>query len=154
MVITGISKGIGKSFTQQMLDNNYIVIGTSRNGTEHFKSPDFYSIQLDLSNFLSIEKAHKQIVRNFSKIDILINNAGVGPDLNTPVPAMNTFNKTLQVNLTGTIFFTEALINRIVIGGKIINVSSKMGSINSCSSSDSVAYRISKTVLNVYSGFI
>jgi NAD(P)-dependent dehydrogenase (short-subunit alcohol dehydrogenase family) len=151
VLITGASKGIGKALTEKMLNENFFVIGTSRNGKINgFENQDFYSLGLDLSNPSSIENAHKEIFRKFSQIDILINNAGIGPDLDTYIPERESFNSTFDVNVNGTVFFTEPLIELISENGIILNVSSKMGSLDVCELTDSVAYRMSKSALNMY----
>lgn len=151
VLITGASKGIGKALTEKMLNENYFVIGTSRNGEfNNFEHKNFYSLKLDLSDTSSIENAHKEIFSNFKHIDILINNAGIGPDLDTHIPEKESFNQTFDVNVTGTVFFTEPLIELINEKGIILNVSSKMGSLDVCELTDSVAYRMSKSALNMY----
>ncbi len=151
VLITGASKGIGKALTEKMLNENFFVIGTSRNGIiKDFENKDFYSLKLDLSNTSSIENAHKEIFSKFKYIDILINNAGIGPDLDTYIPQKESFNLTFDVNVTGTVFFTEPLIELIRENGIILNVSSKMGSLDVCELTDSVAYRMSKSALNMY----
>ena len=151
VLITGASKGIGKALTEKMLNENFFVIGTSRNGKiKEFEHQDFYSLKLDLSNPSSIENAHKEIFSKFSQIDILINNAGIGPDLDTYIPERESFNSTFDVNVNGTVFFTEPLIELINENGIILNVSSKMGSLDVCELTDSVAYRMSKSALNMY----
>jgi NAD(P)-dependent dehydrogenase (short-subunit alcohol dehydrogenase family) len=151
VLITGASKGIGKALTEKMLNTNFFVIGTSRDGhITAFENKDFYSLKLDLSNPESIENAHKEIFNKFNHIDILINNAGIGPDLGTQIPERKSFNQTFEVNVHGTVFFTEPLIKLISENGIILNVSSKMGSLDVCESTDSVAYRMSKSALNMY----
>ena len=150
-LITGASKGIGWALTEKLINENYFVIGTSRNSEINgFKNDSFHSIKLDLSNHSSISNAQKEILRNFNHIDILINNAGIGPDLDTLIPEVNSFNETFNVNVTGTVFFTEDLIKIINENGIILNVSSKMGSLDVCELTDSVAYRMSKSALNMY----
>jgi len=150
-LITGASKGIGKALTEKMLNENFFVIGTSRSGKiKNFEHNNFYSLKLDLSNTESIENAHKEIFDKFKQIDILINNAGIGPDLDTYNPEKSSFNLTFNVNVSGTVFFTEPLIELINQNGIILNISSKMGSLNACELMDSVAYRMSKSALNMY----
>ena len=134
-----------------MLAKNYFVIGTSRNGKiKELENNDFYSLKLDLSNPISIENAHKEIFSKFNQIDILINNAGIGPDLDTYLPEFKSFNQTFNVNVNGTVFFTEPLIELISPNGIILNISSEMGSLGVCKRTDSVAYRMSKSALNMY----
>lgn len=150
-LITGASKGIGYALTKKMLNENFFVIGASRKGEiKDFEGENFYSLELDLSNPSSIKNAHKNIFEQFNQIDVLINNAGIGPDLNTPKPERTSFNFTFEVNVSGTVFFTEPLIDLIRKDGTILNVSSKMGSLDYCKLTDSVAYRMSKSTLNMY----
>ena len=151
VLITGASKGIGFALANIFLLNGFKVIGTSRSGKigaiEH---DNFEVLELDLSEFKNIELFTKGFNLKGRKIDILINNAGIGPDLDFINPDEITFKQTFDVNVMGTTFFTESLIENINNEGKIINISSKMGSIALCERIDSVAYRMSKTALNMY----
>lgn len=152
ILITGASKGIGFALANKFLQNGFKVIGTSRSGKiDGIENENFEVLQLDLSEFKNIELLKKEINKKGTKIDILINNAGIGPDLDTEKPQEKTFKLTFDVNVIGTTFLTESLIENIKNGGKIINISSQMGSIELCSRVDSVAYRMSKTALNMYS---
>ena len=152
VVISGASQGIGFALAQKMLAEGYSVIGSSRSGKiEGIDNPNFHSIALDLTEESSIQKAKEVIFRLCTNnIDMLINNAGIGPDLNSSAPERATFDKTFAVNVTGTVFFTEAILPKIKKNGKIINVSSKMGAMAVCSTADSAAYRMSKSALNMY----
>ena len=79
-LITGASKGIGRALTEKMLNEDFFVIGTSRNGKiKGFEHVNFHALKLDLSSTKSIENVHKEIFSTFKQIDILINNAGIGP---------------------------------------------------------------------------
>ena len=151
VLITGVSRGIGFSLAQQFLKNGYEVIGTSRTGEiSNISNNNFSVLKLDLADENSIYDFDKLLENKKVKIDILINNAGIGPDLDTLTPEKESFKNTFNVNITGTVFFTELLCRHINLGGKIINISSKMGSIKLCERTDSVAYRLSKTALNMY----
>jgi len=151
ILITGASKGIGFSLANKFLENGYKVIGTSRSGKiEGIENENFENLKLDLSDFKNIEIIKNEINEKGRKIDILINNAGIGPDLDFNNPEEITFKQTFDVNVIGTTFLTEELIESINKDGKIINISSKMGSIELCKRIDSVAYRMSKTALNMY----
>nr|WP_315258511.1 SDR family NAD(P)-dependent oxidoreductase [uncultured Flavobacterium sp.] len=151
ILITGASKGIGFALANKFLENGFKVIGTSRSGKiKGIENENFKVLQLDLSEFKNIELLKKEIEKNNTKIDVLINNAGIGPDLDTNYPEEITFKQTFDVNVTGTTFLTESLIENINNEGKIINVSSEMSSIKLCERIDSVAYRMSKTALNMY----
>jgi NAD(P)-dependent dehydrogenase (short-subunit alcohol dehydrogenase family) len=150
ILITGTSQGIGYALTKLLLINGYKVIGTSTTGIDNINEHNYKSYSLDLSNLDSIAAFEKNLQIENIKIDILINNAGIGPDLDFELPEEISFQKTFDVNVTGTTFFTEQMLQYLNVGGKIINISSKMGSINVCEKNDSVAYRMSKAALNMY----
>lgn len=150
ILITGTSQGIGHALTKLLLINGYRVIGTSTTGIDNINENNYKSLALDLSNLDSIAAFENNFQSDNIKIDILINNAGIGPDLDFELPEEISFQKTFDVNVTGTTFFTEQMLQHLNVGGKIINISSKMGSIDVCEKNDSVAYRMSKAALNMY----
>jgi len=150
ILITGTSQGIGHALTKLLLINGYSVIGTSTTGIDNINDNNYKSCLLDLSNLDSIAAFENIFQTENVKVDILINNAGIGPDLDFELPEEISFKKTFDVNVTGTTFFTEQMLKHLTIGGKIINISSKMGSIDFCEKNDSVAYRMSKAALNMY----
>jgi NAD(P)-dependent dehydrogenase (short-subunit alcohol dehydrogenase family) len=150
ILITGTSQGIGHALTKLLLINGYSVIGTSTTGIDNINANSYKSYSLDLSNLDSIAAFKNNIQTANIKVDILINNAGIGPDLDFELPEAISFQKTFNVNVTGTTFFTEQMLQHLNIGGKIVNISSKMGSVDVCEKSDSVAYRMSKAALNMY----
>jgi NAD(P)-dependent dehydrogenase (short-subunit alcohol dehydrogenase family) len=150
ILITGTSQGIGHALTKLLLMNGYRVIGTSTTGIDNINENNYKSYSLDLSNLDSIAAFEKNLQSENIKVDILINNAGIGPDLDFELPEKISFQKTFDVNVTGTTFFTEQMLQYLNVGGKIINISSKMGSIDVCEKNDSVAYRMSKAALNMY----
>jgi NAD(P)-dependent dehydrogenase (short-subunit alcohol dehydrogenase family) len=150
ILITGTSQGIGHALTRLLLINGYSVIGTNTTGIDNINENNYKSFALDLSNLESIDAFEKKLRIENIKIDILINNAGIGPDLDFELPEAISFQKTFDVNVTGTTFFTEQMLQHLNVGGKIINISSKMGSIDVCEKNDSVAYRMSKAALNMY----
>jgi NAD(P)-dependent dehydrogenase (short-subunit alcohol dehydrogenase family) len=150
VLITGTSQGIGHALTKLLLINGYKVIGTSTTGIDNINEHNYKSYSLDLSNLDSIAAFENNFQSDNIKIDILINNAGIGPDLDFELPEEISFQNTFDVNVKGTTFFTEQMLQHLNVGGKIINISSKMGSIDVCKKNDSVAYRMSKAALNMY----
>jgi NAD(P)-dependent dehydrogenase (short-subunit alcohol dehydrogenase family) len=150
ILITGTSQGIGHALTKLLLINGYRVIGTNTTGIDNINENNYKSFSLNLANFDSIAAFENNFQLDNIKIDILINNAGFGPDLDFDLPEETSFKKTFDVNVTGTTFFTEQMLQYLNIGGKIVNISSKMGSVDVCEKSDSVAYRMSKAALNMY----
>ena len=150
-VITGASRGIGLALAKKMLNSGYIVIGSSRDGNiDTINHDNFYPMALNLKEEKSIKEFANAVSERFKEINILINNAGIGPDLGNDRPDKNTFEETFKVNVNGAVFLTERLIPIIKKNGKIVMLSSKLGSIASTEAFDSVAYKMSKSALNMY----
>jgi retinol dehydrogenase-13 len=132
IVITGASDGIGLETAKDLLSSNARVIFACRNKTktetviknlpEKFQKNAFF-VQMDLESFKSIENCAKEIKTKYEKIDILINNAGMGiAEINkTEDGYINIF----QVNYLGNILLTLLLLEHFnEKESKIITVSS------------------------------
>ncbi len=86
-------------------------------------------LQMDVSRMDEIKSAVLKAAEYFSRIDILINNAGIAPENNIENVTETDFDYTLVVNLKGT-FFTSQHVGRLMIqqqSGRIINISSQAG---------------------------
>jgi len=156
VLITGISKGIGAALAEKFLDEGYFVIGTSVNGASESKHDNMAVFSLDLASQESIDKCVK-VVKSLNKtIDIFINNAGVLLDEEETSVVAEKLRKTLEINLIGTIDFTEKSLPMLCEGAHIVNISSTAGSIEGAGHPGShfmghyPAYKISKTALNMY----
>lgn len=153
IVITGISRGIGKALANIFLKEGFKVIGTSTSGKTDIKNSNLKVIKLDLFNPASIKVATGKIIAISSTISILMNNAGIALDEMNEEIDIAILRKTLEVNLIGLIDFTEQLLPHIPKGGQIINTSSILGSLTADIYDDvldSPSYRISKTAVNMY----
>ncbi len=150
VLITGANSGIGFALTQKLLSENYFVIGTSRNGKIDITSENLLVVTLDVTDEKSIKEANLQIRNQFKNIDILINNAGIAPDLDRLLPDAETLKATFETNVFGLVNFTESIVDMISNNGKIFNISSIMGTLNRIINEDSTAYRMSKSAVNMY----
>lgn len=149
-LITGTSTGIGYHLAKGLVEKNYQVIGTSRSGNA-IDVEEVEMLQLDVSEEKSMQACVEQIHAMDLKLDILINNAGIGPDLGKSKPDSSSFSKTFAVNVQGLVFFNESLVELIQPGGRLINVSSKLGSLaNNSNRHSSTAYCMSKAAVNMY----
>ena len=155
-LITGIGRGIGKALAEKFLAEGYSVIGTTFNTQTVPSAPNLKTYSLDLSSPDSIKTCTDAIASSGAKIDILINNAGAMPDSEETSIVVDKLRKTLEVNLIGTIDFTERIVPSIV-GGHIINMSSQAGSLAEADILADThepyhypAYKISKCALNMY----
>ena len=77
ILITGGSSGIGKSIGEFLTDKNYIVYGTSRN-PDNYPDSKIKLVALDVKDNTTIKSAIAAVVKNEDRIDVVINNAGVG----------------------------------------------------------------------------
>lgn len=149
--ITGASRGIGKALAEKFLKEDYFVICTSTTGKSGFKHENLIFLKLDLSSSKSIDNCVQNFIALHKKIDILINNAGIwsGKEEDQKM-YVDLLRKVLEVNLLGTIDLTEKLVQFIPNGGKIINISSRAGSLSHTKYANYPDYRISKAALNMY----
>jgi short-subunit dehydrogenase len=128
ILITGGSSGIGKSVGEFLTQKGFIVYGTSRNPSK-IKNHPFELIPLDVTNLESIHNAVKMVISEEGKIDVLINNAGMGitgPIEDTPTDEMR---KVFETNFFGAIDTMKAVLPQMrkQKSGLIINVTSIAG---------------------------
>lgn len=155
VLITGVGKGIGRALAEKFLVEGYSVIGTVHSGPAPFSHDNFKVHDLDLALDASREKCVSEIIESGVKIDILINNAGILADEEETTVVAEKLRQTLEVNLIGTIDFTERVLEAINERGHIINISSSAGSLDGTGHSSHFeghypAYKISKAGINMY----
>ncbi len=129
VLVTGGSSGIGRSICEFLSKKGCTVYGTSRNPNRITESLSFKLIALDVADTNSIAKAVETIVASEGKLDVLVNNAGVGitgPIEETPAEEIE---KAFATNLYGPInVMKEVLpVMRKQHKGLIINVTSIAG---------------------------
>lgn len=154
VVITGVDKGIGKALCEKFLAEEYFVVGTyfAHCSIIH---PYFVAVPLNLAQSDSISFVVAQIKTMGKKVDILINNAGVLVDEEQTSVEIDRLRKTLEVNLIGTIDFTQQMLPLLSQESHIVNISSTAGSLSlvgkvSHCMGHYPAYKISKAALNMY----
>ena len=76
IVITGTSKGIGNALACSYLTQNYIVVGCSRNESS-ITHANYRHYQLDVSDEKAVVSMIRSVKKEFGKIHVLINNAGM-----------------------------------------------------------------------------
>lgn len=127
VLITGASSGIGKAIAEFLQSKNYIVFGTSRNPGKQESS--FPLVALDVTKPESILSAVEEVIAAAGKIDVLVNNAGIGitgPIEETPDEEIK---KAFDTNYFGPINVIKAILPKMRKnnGGLIINVTSIAG---------------------------
>lgn len=128
VVITGGSSGIGKAIGEFLQDKGFTVYGTSRNPEKNTNSK-IPLIALDVRDSSSIHRAIGEIIGKTGRIDILINNAGVG--ITGPIEELPTdeMRNNFETNFFGPIEMMKAVLPqmRSQKAGLIINITSIAG---------------------------
>lgn len=150
-VITGANRGIGRALAEKFLQSSYFVIGTSREGIADFSHGNLLMLPLDLADAESRAACARKIIARAQSIDVLINNAGIFDERDEgPLVNIEALRATLEVNLIGTIDFTERVVSVLAGGGHLVNVSSRRGSCGYTKDTLYPGYSISKAGLNLY----
>ncbi|MCX7785248.1 MAG: SDR family oxidoreductase [candidate division WOR-3 bacterium] len=111
VLITGASSGIGKACAIHLAQHNYIVFGTSRKiNTLTLTDQGFYLLPMDVTDNTSIQEGISFIIKDKGRIDILINNAGMG--IAGPIEETGDDEALMQlnVNLIGQFRVTKAVL--------------------------------------------
>jgi len=154
VLITGVSSGIGFALTKKFLSENYKVIATTRSGKlDHFQHPNLSIVALEATSQESLQLATQNIKELTQKVDVLINNAGIAPDVFNVIPEYETFTQTLNTNITGVVFFTEYVLDLIKNNAKIIFITSNMGMPENAEP-HGAGYRLSKASINMYTAML
>ncbi|MBN2350765.1 MAG: SDR family oxidoreductase [Bacteroidales bacterium] len=122
--ITGISSGFGKSTAELLAEKGYIVYGTSR---KHFETDSRITLlHLNISDQAAVNKAVYEVVRKEQKIDVLINNAGMGIAGPVETTSADEIKMQMESNFYGVVHTIQAVLPfmRKQNGGLIINISS------------------------------
>ena len=137
-VITGGTTGIGKEIALELAKNGYNIAINYRNETDTMNdlkqeiesnNVKCIFVRADVSNFEETENMVKEIINEFGKIDVLINNAGITQDGLIMRMKKESFDQVVNINLGGTFNVTRNVVPYMVKqrSGRIINVSSVVG---------------------------
>jgi len=126
-IITGASRGIGRSIAKKLYDEGANVALCARSPIQDFPQERSLAVKMDVRDEKNVEAGIRRIVDRFGKIDIVVNNAGISGV--TPVEAADTgpWLEIIQTNVVGTYFVTRAAVPHVPNGGRIIMISSVLG---------------------------
>lgn len=136
VLITGSSQGIGLTIAKYLAKKEYQLILNSRTEIEEkvlneFEDVKYPVVQIpgDVSDFLKSKEIIQEVIKNFGKIDVLINNAGITRDGLIMRMKEKDFDSVLATNLKGTFNMcrhaTQPMLKKK--SGNIINISSVVG---------------------------
>jgi NAD(P)-dependent dehydrogenase (short-subunit alcohol dehydrogenase family) len=156
VLVTGASRGIGLEFVRQWLDRGAHVIATARNVSaaadlqallDRYTHHKLRLLPLDVADGRSVE--HLAGVLGNTEIDILINNAGILTVETIDNMDFGAILEQFKVNALGALRVTHTLLGNLRDGARIINMTSRMGSLDDNTSGGYYGYRMSKAALNM-----
>ena len=131
VLITGTAYGIGKSTAELLIDKGHIVYGGDILVEENLYLNDIggTALEMDVTNQEHIDKAINQIISEQGRVDVLVNNAGLGVYGAIEDVSMEDIYYQYDVNLFGLARVTKAVLPhmREKESGLIINISSVLG---------------------------
>jgi NAD(P)-dependent dehydrogenase (short-subunit alcohol dehydrogenase family) len=159
-LVTGANRGIGREVARQLADAGYEVLLSARDGEKAAAAAGELAastgavirpLTLDVANAQSIAAAAESVRADPGRLDVLVNNAGIGSDFGVSglAPDFDAIQRALETNFYGAYRLTIALLGllRASAHPRIVNVSSGMGGVAEMGGW-SPGYRVSKAALN------
>lgn len=166
VLVTGANRGLGLEFTRQLLARGDRVVATCRQpGKATALNPlagaypgRLHVLPLDIAE----PKSHAELVRELplvlgghgdntpGRLDLLLNNAGVLPSGERFGQLQaDTLERSFRTNAAGPLLLTQALAPLLADGARVVNLSSRLGSIAATERFGTPSYAISKAALNM-----
>jgi NAD(P)-dependent dehydrogenase (short-subunit alcohol dehydrogenase family) len=165
-LVTGANKGLGREIARRLAAQGLVVYlgardeGRGRTAADELSlAGDVRFLQLDVTRPAEIDAAVARVDAETSRLDVLVNNAGILLELDTRVTDVSgvQIRETYAVNLFGVIEVTHAFVPllRRSAPSRIVNMSTPLGSLSLLSDPEKgfaqramLAYSTSKTALN------
>ncbi|WP_246083082.1 SDR family oxidoreductase [Nonomuraea diastatica] len=161
-LVTGANKGLGRETVRRLSERGWWVFLAARDrerGTRAAEALDVEFIQLDVTSDDSVAAAAKTVARRTGRLDVLVNNAGVGGPLLDPADVGADLLRVLyEANVFGPVRVTHAFLPLLRESNhpRIVMVSSSLASLTHASDPTrpesgflSLDYASSKTALNM-----
>ena len=131
-IVTGGAQGFGLAITKRFIESGARVLIWDKD-TEYLNKVDLKNtqkIEVDVSNYKSVENALAESLTHENKIDILINNAGIaGPNFKTWDYPLEEWQKVIDIDLSGVFYCCKNIVPHFIKNnyGRIVNISSIAG---------------------------
>ena len=136
-VVTGANSGIGRATAIHLARNGYTVFGTAR-GLEKAKKADSMAaeagvelqwVEMDVADDASTARGLAEVFERAGRIDVLVNNAGVGGNAVVEECPPALYHEVMNVNLYGVVRCVQAVLPHMRErgSGTIVNISSVVG---------------------------
>jgi len=132
-IVTGGAQGFGLAIVEKFLASHAKVIIWDRD-KEVMNSLNFNDdvsmVEVDVTNFNSVEEATKKSLEIYGRLDILINNAGIaGPSYKTWDYPLNDWQAVIDIDLTGVFYCCKSVVPHMIDKnyGRIVNIASIAG---------------------------
>ena len=139
VLVTGASRGIGRACALACAGSGAdMIVGvrSETDGTELTAEIErmgrrALAVRMDLTDLATVRKSVAEAHAAFGRIDVLVNNVGLGPENLAENVTEEDFDLTVNVNLKGTFFTTQAVAKLMIAqkSGRIINISSQAGTV-------------------------
>ena len=158
VLVTGAARGLGKAMAKGLVAAGADVAVADIDGAAATRTAqelaaagtECYAIEVDVGDLQSVTDMTRTAVERWGKIDVLVNNAGIGHNAPAEEMAKSDWDRVIAVNLTG-VFLCAQSVGREMIRrkrGNIINVSS-MSSLVANYPQPQIAYNASKAGVNM-----
>ena len=131
-VVTGAASGIGKAIAEKYLAEGANVIFSDIAETMELNHEKAIYVKCDVANSLEVDALVLAAVAKFGKLDVMVNNAGIGGLGGVLDATDEAWTKTISINLSGVFYGARAAANAMKkqgIKGSIINMSSILGKV-------------------------
>ncbi|WP_435346588.1 SDR family NAD(P)-dependent oxidoreductase [Haloarchaeobius sp. HRN-SO-5] len=155
-LVTGANRGIGSEIASALASRGATVYAGTRDSTA-VTAPDLRPVELDVTDDESMRDAVGRVDRETGRLDVLVNNAGVGgPTGPLHENDVGDIDAVFDVNLRGPVVLSRFALPLLLKrrGGRVVNVSSGMGALTGGMGGGHGPYRISKTGLNGLTAYL
>ena len=136
-LVTGGSRGIGKAIAQKLAETSNVAVGYSNSKEQAVEvvnsiqasGGNAIAVQIDVTDNESVEKCFELIEKEFSSVEILVNNAGITKDNIFPRLKQDDWDSVIDTNLTGSFRASQRAIKGMMKNkwGRILFISSIAG---------------------------